>query len=167
MGREVGSVGLSAGSKRTPAEGRRNRMRCDSGAPFLVLLGFNSRESFATARHSDSRYVGPPILPSRRFASCPTKARAVPLRHVVGSALQRLRREILQRKDWAQRRLCGGMPLAANPSWAVSFEAPLDGTHTFDWRLTVQARDIPRVVFYGLPCCLSWSHVALGMGPAK
>ena len=166
MGRGVGPVGLPAESKRTPAERRRNRMRCDSGA-FLVLLGFNSRGSFATARHSGSRCVGPPnsAVPPLCVMSNEGLDRSSAAR--CGQCLATVAARDFQRRDWAQRRLCGGMPLVVNPSWAVSFEAPLDGTRTFDWRLTIQARVIPRVVFYGPPCCLPWSHVALGMGPAK
>ena len=92
--------------------------------PFLVLLGFSPRGSFATARHSDSRYVGPPILPSCRFASCPTKAWGCSSAARYGQCLTTVTARDFQWKDWAQRRLCGAMPLAANPSWAVSFVRP-------------------------------------------
>lgn len=166
MGRGVGPVGLSAESKRTPAEGRRGSHAYVPG----VLLG---SAWFQLARAICDRAAF-------RFALCrPTYFAALPLCVVSNEGLGRLsaarcgRRlatvaaRDFQRGDWAQRRLCGGMPLVVNPSWAVSFEAPLDGTRTFDWCLTIQARVISRVVFYGLPCCLPWSHVALGMGPAK
>ena len=131
-------------------------MRCDSGAPFLVLLGFNSRGSFATARHSDSRYVGPPLLPSRRFAPCPTKAWAASLRRVVGGALQRLRREISNGRTGCIGACAGGTRFVSIPLRQSPFEVPLDGTRTFDWRLTVQAGTIPRAVFRSLLCCLLW-----------
>ena len=166
MGRGVGPVGLSAGPHTARVEGRRGSHARALGAPlgsvwFQFVRVICDRAAF-------------------RFALCrPTYFAALPLCVVSNEGLGRLsaarcgRRlatvaaRDFQRRDWAQRRLCGGMPLVVNPSWAVSFEAPLDGTRTFDWRLTIQARVIPRVVFYGLPCCLPCSHVALGMGPAK
>ena len=167
MGRGVGSVGLSAESKRTPAEVRRNRMRCGSGAPFWFCL-VSAREGHLRPRGIPTR-----VMSARPFC------RAAALRRV-----QRRLGLFLCGTLWAVPYNGYGARFPTEGLGAKAFvrghasrcqsllgsffcEAPLDGTRTFDWRLTVQARVIPRVVFYGLPCCLSWSHVALGMGPAK
>lgn len=166
MGRGVGPVGLPAESKRTPVEGRRGPHTRAPGAPFWFCLvstyeGHLGPHGIPTHAMLVRHFAEPPLcVVSNEGLGRSSEARC-------GRRLATVAARDFQRGDWAQRRLCGGMPLVVNPSWAVSFEAPLDGTRTFDWRLTIQARVIPRVVFYGLPCCLPWSHVALGMGPAK
>ena len=98
-------------------------MRCGSGAPFGSAW-FQSarvicdRAAFRLALCRPAHFAEPPLC----VVSNEGLGRSSAARY--GQCLTTVTARDFQRKDWAQRRLCGAMPLAANPSWAVSFVKP-------------------------------------------